>query len=179
MSATLRAFAIDIDRLRAVFGSKDAALVAAVKAKQAAAFARNRKWFGSEIEDGALTLEVALDEIVAGKITGDRSSGFQYGNATELLCVQLGEELESECLGSLTDLELETGLQTSGSPLPTPAPEDFPEIGFLTSTQVHAELAQLKADHGEDDDLAEVQGELISHLERATELGTGLVTFAS
>jgi hypothetical protein len=60
-----------------------------------------------------------------------------------------------------------------------PPPEDFPEVGFLTADQVREELARFRAAGvgGPDHESGEAGDELLAHLERAAELGVGLVTF--
>ena len=180
MSYNLQVYAVDIDRLRAAFGSSDATLVSAIKADQADEIKDNWNWFRDEIDGGAPTLDAAVEHIVAGTLPVDGPHGFQYGYAVEVLCRQLGEELELRGdLGFLAELGLETALLTSGPPLPVPPAADFPEVGFLTARQVTVELARFKATGvgGEDDEFAEAREELVGHLERAAELGVGVVAF--
>ena len=177
------AYAVDIDRIRSTFGSNDDALLRAIEQEFADEFPRNDEWFSREIRRGAPTLREALAQIVRGKITAREGieTEFQYGYAAELLCRHLGRELDNDDLIEFVDdLEIPTGITTSGPPLPIPESGDFPAIGFLTADQVRQEFASLKDEDlsHDDDDIAAAREEFRAYLQQACALGRGVVMFA-
>jgi hypothetical protein len=176
------ACAIDIDRLRSVFGSNDRAMLKALDESYGDTFLRNDEWSADRISEGAPTQREALAQIIEGKITGPDWAGFQYGYATEILCEHLGHWLEDENLiHDIEDLEIPTGLSNyNGLLFPVPEPDDFPDIRFLTAEQVREDyerLTGLDLSH-EDEELEAAREEFRSYFRQASEKGLGLVTFA-
>jgi hypothetical protein len=174
-------YGVDIDRLRSAFGSRDEAMLGEIEREFADQFRDNDRWFSDEIGRGAPSLREALAQIARGEITGGEATGFQYGYALELLCKRLGHELDNDDLIEFVDdLEIPTGLLSSGPPLPIPPPLDFPAIGFLTADQVRDEYARLEGlDLSHDDkDIEAAREEFRSYLRQASERGLGIVTFA-
>ncbi|HEU5118282.1 MAG TPA: hypothetical protein VFT74_16810, partial [Isosphaeraceae bacterium] len=158
------AYAVDIDRLRSVFGSEDAQLLQKIEAKHAKDLRRGDKTFADQIRDGAPTQGEALRQIIAGKIEGPDWAGFQYGYVLEILCKHLGTLLDNDDLiAFISDLEIPTALIESGPPLPIPRPRDFPDIGYLTADQVREEYAHLKDQDlsHEDEDIEEARNEFL------------------
>ena len=174
-------YAIDIDRLRNVFGSDDQELLQTVEKKYDKALRRSDETFQSRIRDGAPTRREALRQIVAGTISGSDSAAFQYGYALELLCKHLGRVLDNDDLiAFISDLEIPTSLIESGPPIPIPKSADFPSIGYLTAEQVREEYAPLKDQDlsHEDEEIEEAREEFLSYLRRARKNGLGIVSFA-
>jgi hypothetical protein len=133
-------YGVDIDRLRSTFGSHDETWLREVEQEFADDLRQNDGRFSDEIRRGAPTLGEALAQILRGEITGHAGTGFQYGYAVELLCKHLGHPLDNDDLIEFVDdLEIPTGVLSSGPPLPIPPPLDFPAIGFLTADQVREE----------------------------------------
>lgn len=179
MSYSTITYGVDIDRLRAVFGSDDRALLDAIEAEQAADLDENEAWFEDEIASGAPTLRQALEQIVAGAVTGPASAGFQYAYATEALCRRLGVRLEDteDSLGFLDDLGFDFRLRTSRLPLPLPLPLDFPSVGYLNTAEVVEEHARFVAAGPGGDRVSDARAELTERLKQASEQGLGLVAF--
>ena len=174
-------YGVDIARLRSTYGSQDQTLLKEMEREYADDLRQNDERFRDEIRRGAPPLREALAQIVRGKITGKQGTEFQYGYAVELLCKHLGRPLENEDLIEFVDdLEIPTGVLSSGPPLPIPPPLDFPVIGFLTAEQVREEYAQLKdQDFSHDDeDIEAAREEFRSYLRQANDQGLGIVVFA-
>jgi AcrR family transcriptional regulator len=173
------AYAVDLDRLRSVFGSKDRALFEAIVEGLADDIRERDEWSREQIERGAPSLREALSQIIRGRITGPDWAGFQYGYATELLCKHLGHPLDSAgCMGRVADLGIPTGLDGSGPPLPIPRPKYVPIIGFLTADEVGVEYRRIRdQDLSHREELAEARDEFRSFLRQASEKNLGLVTF--
>jgi hypothetical protein len=173
-----QAYAVDIDRIRSTFGSRDETLLGAVEQAFADDLRRNDEWFSGEISRGAPTLREALAQILRGQIAGRQGAEFQYGYAAELLCKHLGRPLDNDDLIELVeDLEIPTGLTDSGPPLPIPTSDAFPAVGFLTADRVRGEYARLKDQDlsHDDEDIAAAREEFRSYLRQANDLGLGIV----
>jgi hypothetical protein len=119
----------------------------------------------------------ALDDMIAGEPRHPERAMF-YVWATELLCHHLGKELERGDVAWLDDLELGTGLEDSGPPLPIPRHNDSPLLGFLTAEQVANEYERLKNENlsHEDEDVEEGRRTVFSWLREAAEQRKALVT---
>lgn len=181
MGYSAQAYAVDIDRIRSAFGSRDETLLRAIEQAFADDLRRSDEWFSGEISRGAPTLREALAQILRGKITGREGTEFQYGYAVELLCKHLGHSLDTDDgFEFVDDLELPTSLTTSGPPLPIPTLTDFPVIGFLTANQVGEEYARLKDQDlsHDDEDIAAAREEFRSYLQQANDLGLGIAMFS-
>ncbi|MBS0261489.1 MAG: hypothetical protein JSS02_05985 [Planctomycetes bacterium] len=179
MSYTLAAFAVDLGQLQAVFGSQDQSLLKSIMSEQAAEFVSNDRWFKEDLAPGQPSLREALEQIVTGQLHPVAGSGFQYGYATELLCRHLGIEIPTEELVFVSELEIDTKLLTSGPPLPTPPPDDFPEIGYLTAEQVAEEFVKFShlGEIESGDDFTPARHEYVNLLDEAKQNHLGLVTF--
>lgn len=179
MSYRLAAYAIDIDRLKAVFGSKNEKLVSMIKSCRERDFEKHDEWFTAEIESGCPTIGDALEQIVMGVITGSKEAGFQYAYATEALCQYMGMKFRTENIGFISRLGMSTGLTGSGLPFPVPEPDDFPEVGYLTAAQVVEEYPRHVAAEAERpwDEDSDAREELISMMEQVQEWNEGIVTF--
>jgi hypothetical protein len=132
--------------------------------------------------DGEPWLRSALEDLFEGQLRHPERASF-YAWATEILCDHLGERLEDDDqVGWLDDLELGTGLEDSGPPLPIPPHPDTPLIGYLTAQRVAAQYERLKdADlrHEDDESIAEAREIVRSWLRQATESGRSLVSLTN
>jgi hypothetical protein len=167
------AFAVDLDQLRAVFGSKDLELISSIESKYNKYIAEYEGHFA----EGEPWIRDALKDIVAGKIQRPERAMF-YVWATELLCHHLGRELELGDVGWLDDLEIGTGLEDSGPPLPIPRHKDTPLLGFLTAEEVVEQYERLMNEDlsHEDDDVEEARETVLSWLREAADQRKALVT---
>lgn len=76
MSYRLAAYAIDIDRLKAVFGSKNEKLVSMIKSCRERDFEQHDEYFADQIANGCPTIGDALEQIAMGVIQGRRKPDF-------------------------------------------------------------------------------------------------------
>jgi len=174
------AYAVDLDRLRSAYGSKDRAMFQAIEKREADDIRDRDEWFRDRIKRGAPSLREAVAQIIEGQINAPPWAGFQYGYALELLCKHLGHVLENrDRVSFIEHLGTPTGLTSSGPPLPISRPEDFPSIGFLTADQVGDEYLRLKDQDlsHERKDLEWAREEFRSFLRLAFERKLALVTF--
>lgn len=201
MGYSLTPYAVDLGKIKALVGSKnDRRLKQLIK----------RLGKGAEDNGGyGITWAEALRHLVLGE-PYDKNSGSKYGNTLEFLCMQFGEELLSNdnfcdvrgALGWFKELDEqleEAGVSTKllsisklaerGSPIPIPAYNDFPGIGYLTAKEVGPALDALlgakfddigdEADEDEELWLPEEFEEVRSWLETCVESKRDLVCFYS
>jgi hypothetical protein len=154
----VRAYAVDLDRLRSLVGSGDEALLATLASEHARALAEVDR-----IDAGApsvVSAAEALAALVHGRME-DGESNFKYGYALELACRQLGQELSNqhwsamhgEWFDAVEDAFTELGGKTkvsndvfwSGPPVELPFIDDFPAIGTVPAESVKPLLAELEA----------------------------------
>jgi len=168
MGYSYSVYAVDLARLKKVWGSKDPKLAAAAKKQQAERIKDNGEWFADEIASGELpSLGQAIDEIVAGKVT-KKQHGSQYGYALEVLCMHLGTRVDEEeftwfdefldpLLKQAKQPDTEKLVGRGSIPMKIPEPADFPEIGTIDTKGIAAFTKALDAieELAEDDDDAE------------------------
>jgi hypothetical protein len=179
MGYTTSFYAVDLDDLRSVIGTQDAALPAALKAEFADDIADSAAWHSDRIDDGAPTLDQALTQLLHGDAL-DAAHGFQYGYALELLCRHFGARVDDDDIGFVAQLGLQTSLNADHRlPIALPKPEDFPSINYLTRVELPEELARLEAQTRQtrDKGLAEAQRGLLEILRAVIAGGQDLVTF--
>lgn len=202
MSYAPTAFAVDLDRVRALWGSKDMKLVAKVVAKHSDEITEKNEWFEDDIAKGAPTVIDALAEIVNGKCT-QKKHGFMYAYALELACNVIGTNLyAAECLNADWFDAFGDALPAKGpikrllsakamteNPkmiVPIPKPGDFPGMGYLSADECKTIQVALKAvtldpdeDYGDftGEDLDEGLGELRGWLAKAIAKKRGLLMF--
>jgi hypothetical protein len=192
MSSTINVYAVSIDRLNQLLGSRDQAEIDAVVS--------SHKGFLATIDDiddeAEMTCAQAVAELVNGSPDKD-GPGYLYGYALEALCAYAGEELPNICgiVGASrwieeTDALLERlqvplrlmDLVYRGSPVPIPDPDDSPCIGRWPADQIPTALAALRAvDFNPlDRDAAETLEQIRGWLEAAArEPGASIVGFLS
>lgn len=142
-------FAIDINKLKGVFGSKNDKLLRQILKSQKKEIDDNDACFEEEIEDGEVpATETALRQIFYGDPQMD-AEGAMYGYALKIICQQLGEIVEGGKYGvaDVTDHPYKSLLAKSGVPIPIPEPRVFPMIGYLALDQIDAEIARATGEH--------------------------------
>jgi hypothetical protein len=171
-----RICAVDINRIRAAFGSNDQGMPEAIAERYANDILLTDEWFSLEIRHGAPTGREALAQIIAGKIGGPEWAEVQYGFATELLCKYWGHWLgQTNSMGYLVDSDIPTRLIECGPFLPIPRPYFFPNFLFLTAEQVREEWDTQVAHW--DEEVEQEWKELRNYMGKAHEKGLGIVTF--
>jgi len=193
MSYPYSAIAIDLKKVTAAFGSKDAKLEAALKKKLKSDIAENAESFEEEIAKGAPTLDRAISEIIAGTVPKKSKHGFQYGYALEKLVLHFGKRIDEDELGLGADEEIEKALKKVKLPtfakltknlvypIPIPPPADFPDISTMTPTDVAifaSALDSIKPLVEDDDDAEEVREAFRSWCTKAQKKKLGLMLFA-
>ena len=198
MSSTLTGYAVDFERLRSIYGGNDERLLDKILVQRRRDLREmNEDVFADEIRDGRLTLQQALGDIFAGKIT-DRKSGAQYHYALEQVCQTVGTWFAPSVLSGIAGgwmfetfgPVLETKwklkgvltlkeLMEKGPPIPLPEPEEFPAVGSFTPEEVDAALDKLwQVDRtGVDPEVLEGVGEIEGWLKTAQKAGVGLITY--
>lgn len=118
-------YAVDLPRLRSIFGSKDLALFEAI----------------TQSSD-ALTEEEtqALREIIMGDCRSEPASEHLYGYALKAICEHIGEMLLVGDVAAVRDHPYRSKLVASGPPVAIPyTGQDFPEIGYLSQEDLAEE----------------------------------------
>lgn len=152
MGAIVSAYLVDLNQLRAVYGSRDTALLRDVETRFANELA---EWeaTASSVKPASSrpTVREALREIVEGEIPTE-GDGSPYGYALDLLCQYLGTSLPNEELGDLQSegiaaLESVERLHDLSDgwrpPLPLPYPRDVLGITYITVEEARAALDRL------------------------------------
>jgi hypothetical protein len=105
------------------------------------------QWEVSKENSDEFPLEEAISDLIKGVFTQkDEDNTFQYGYALERLCLTIGTHLgtlEGELL--LRHLKLKSPLSRKKNPVKLPKSDDVPEISFLSSEDVRAELARVNS----------------------------------
>ncbi len=201
MSYAPSAYVVDLDALRAMFGSQDPKLAAKIVKRHASDVADKNAWFADDIANGAPDLAMALTELIAGKCM-KKQHGFQYAYALELACKQLGtclyaaESINADFLDALQAAlpkgavkKLLTAKHVTENPkriVPIPRPNDFPGMGYFEPAECVAILAVLKSVKLDPDerygkfkgeDLIEGLAELRGWFQKAVAKKRGLMVF--
>jgi|SRR5215469_10420136 len=160
-------FALDINELKAVFGSRNDALLGDILKSQKEDIEHIDALFEDEIEDGEVvpTTETALRQIVYGDPQMD-AEGAVYGYALKIVCRHLGQVVSGGeyGVGDVSAHPYESILAKSGVPIPIPEPSDFPMIGYLAFDQLDDEIRRATAKH---EKTASDSTELMSIMRRA------------
>jgi hypothetical protein len=173
VSYVLVPYLIDLAKLRSAVGSKDLALVEAIRKTDPEKF---------DLRDDDLTLGDALSQLVMGEKLG-RKATHQYGYALIRLCEHLGQRLDADewsgvRLAALQDSGV-AALMQSGPPVKLPKNPDVPLVGFLERAQV-AEMVSKMGDEGlthDDEDLQELLTEFEGWLRAAVKAKRDIVLF--
>jgi hypothetical protein len=199
MGTYLWSYAVDLARLRQVFGSKDRAL--ARRTIKNARVEDNASWFADEIEAGAPPLDRAISEIIDGKLTAKKYA-FQYVYALERLCGTIGKCVGDELkVGGWIEEHLDPlldkvkakdfchlmHLHAAALPMRIPAAKDFPFCSSMTVDEVnraHGAFKRLELrlkteplDREMKEGIDYVMNEMRERLGGATRRRSGLVNF--
>lgn len=136
-------FCVDLDRLRALHGSGDEALLEEIIASKGEALEDNDAFFEDEIEEGDCPDSVtALRDILSAKTRPEGAEGV-YAYTLGILCDHLGQVIGDEVY-AVRDHPYRSQLVRSGPPIPIPYDRaDFPEIGHLALADIPAEIARI------------------------------------
>ena len=142
MALNGQAYAVDLERLRAAFGSKDKQLLKTMLERVAESY-----YFPEDEDDGVEDQQRAITDIIEGDCRAPRDRRPLYGYAVEDLCLYFGEVIpipfdEIE-IGDPGDLDIESRLLSGELPIPVPKWGDTPYVRFLTPEQVPEELDRL------------------------------------
>jgi hypothetical protein len=137
-------YGVDLDRLRAVYGSQDEKLLVEVLQAQAEALENNDAFFETMGEVGeSPRSRDAVRAIFAGSIPHGEAAAPIYGYVLKILCEHLGKLIGDE-VAAVRDHPYRSRLLDSGPPLPIPYNgEDFPEIGYLSQADILAEIQRI------------------------------------
>ena len=173
MSSSINVYAVPLERLSRVIGSRDQGLIDAI--------AESHEDFLSSIDDIDDEAETTCADAVADLINGETSDdapGYLYGYALEAICSHVGEELPNiSAISRASDwieevdriLERKriparlSGLVYGGSPVPIPEPDDYPFIGQWTPAEILAAATAFQTadltdlDHATADTLQQVR----------------------
>jgi len=140
-------YGVDLDKLKAIYGSKDENLLADLLRAQAQELKDNDKYFEEEIEGGGFpATKQALREIVVGAFGTYEGAEAIYGYALKIICGHIGHRVGADDVANVADHPYASQLVASGPPIPIPYDEtDFPEIGFLSRTQISEEINRIDA----------------------------------
>jgi hypothetical protein len=138
-------YGLDLERLKALFGSNDQGFVAEVLSVRRQDFESNDDFFGVGTGEGGYpSSETALREMVGGTVTHPHAEAL-YGYVLKIICEHLGRRI-GEDVYAIRDHPYQSQLLHSGPPIRIPYDEsDFPEIGYLALADIPAEIARLDA----------------------------------
>jgi hypothetical protein len=138
-------YGVDLDRLKAIYGSRDEKLIAELLKAQAKGIKDNDEWFEDEIRDeGFPTTKQALREIVLGTFGTYEGGEAMYGYALKIICEHIGHRVGADDVAEVAAHPYESQLVISGPPIPIPYDNsDFPEIGFLSLAQIPDEINRI------------------------------------
>jgi hypothetical protein len=177
------AYAVDLGRLRAAFGSRDSELLGRIVGDAAKAI---ESFDLQEGEPPSFSMRQAITDLIDGEFRAPERSRFLYGYAIEILCEYFGEVIpvpddEFDEIGDPDDLEIDTPLLNGELPLPVPAWGDTPYVRFLTAEQVAEEYQRLsEADLSHDNpSIEEGRQALVYQLKWALDRGRAFVTVAN
>ncbi|MDB5340441.1 MAG: hypothetical protein JWN70_6060 [Planctomycetaceae bacterium] len=140
-------YGVDLDRLKAIYGSGDEKLLAEVIQKSGEELEGNDGLFEDEIEAGDCpNSETALRNIFAGKIEASEENAALYGYVLKILCEHLGTSIGEDDVAVVRDHPYQSKLVANGPPLPIPYDStDFPEIGYLSLQEIPEEIKRIDA----------------------------------
>lgn len=109
-------YAVDLNRIRSVFGSKDLTLFEHIKEQC------------DSLEDDELD---ALRRIIMGECQNEPNTEHLYGYALKAICDHIGEMVGGD-VAAVRDHPYKSKLVANGPPIEIPyTRSDFPEIGYL------------------------------------------------
>ena len=138
-------YGLDLDKLKALFGSNDSNLTAEILRVRK----RDVKDINDQFEENQedfLKCEHALREIVAGSFGQHEHAEAMYGYALQIICEHIGRRIGGDDVATVEDHPYASQLVAAGPPISIPYnKEDFPEIGFLSLEQIPDEIKRIDA----------------------------------
>lgn len=126
MSYSHMFYAVDLQRLRSIPGSKDDSLFNDILAN------------GDSLDDED---QDALKHIIAGECDNEPGTEYHYGYALKAICEHIGQMVGAEEVAAVRDHPYKSKLVANGPPIGIPYTQsDFPEIGYLAHSELEAEL---------------------------------------
>jgi hypothetical protein len=177
MALNGQAYAVDLDRMRAAFGSKDERLLRSI------AVLTEEISDEGEVASTAYSPQDAMADIIAGECRAPEDRRHLYGYAVEDLCHHFGEVIPIpddegfDEIGDPDDLEIEPRIFSDEMPIPVPAWDDTPYVRFLDASKVADTVARLCGDdlsHA-DPGIAEGRRILLCQLKWALDRGRAFV----
>jgi hypothetical protein len=171
MSVGLNVYAVSLERLKQIVGSRDQAMIDAI--------VEGHEDFLSSIDDICKDAELTCVDVVAELINGELSENtlcYLYGYAFEAICSHVAEELPNICpISGASDWIEEVDallegkdipirlneLVFGGSPVPIPEPDDYPSIGKWTAAELAAARVAFEAT-----DLTDVEPDMAETLQQ-------------
>jgi hypothetical protein len=139
-------YGLDLDRLKAIFGSKDGNFTTEILKARKRDFKDWNEQFEDDEGEDYLKSEQALREIVAGSFGEHEHAEAMYGYTLQIICEHIGQRVGGDDVFSVADHPYASRLAASGPPIPIPYDKsDFPEIGFLSLAQIPDEIKQIDA----------------------------------
>lgn len=139
-------YGVDLDRLKAIYGSKDDKLLTELIKVRAQEIKDNDDWFEDEIkDDGFPTTKQALREIIAGSFGTYEFGEAMFGYALQILCEHIGQRVGADDVADVSAHSYASQLVASGPPVSIPYDKDGPEIGFLSLAQIPEEINRIDA----------------------------------
>lgn len=139
-------YGVDLDRLKAIYGSKDDKLLTELLKVRAQDIKDNDEWFEDEIKDeGFPTTKQALRELIAGSFGNHEGGKAMFGYALKILCEHIGQRIGADDVADVSVHPYASQLVASGPPVPIPHDKDGPEIGFLSLAQIPEEINRIDA----------------------------------
>ena len=137
-------YGLDLARLQSTFGCRDEVFLEEVLEKQAEELADVDEFVGGDLDELEMpTAENALREIFAGSIGDYTNAAPMFGYVLKILCTHLGQPIGTD-VACVRDHPFKSQLVAAGPPIPIPYDKtDFPEIGYLSLTEIPAEIARL------------------------------------
>lgn len=200
MSYNVIPIAVDLQKLTAAVGGKDASLLSTLQADFADECAGldeddENYYDADEGEPPVATAAEVLRHLLMGEPQDDRVA-FKYGYALVWLCARLGRGLSNREWSSLrwdwitqTDEALDAAgvpaslfrvgrqLLCRGAPVSIPRIDDFPSIGYLRRDEIPAVRTALAAVSIGDTEVRSSIEELLGWLQTCTDSGCDLVCY--
>ena len=159
MSYGVMAYAVDIEKVRALCGSGDNQTRRAICGRFRADISRSNGWFDLSDDRGAPNLFTAVEHLVMG---GDKPlDGYLYGYAFKYVVEFMGRMLDNNpfypCPSTYLTDTVDPALKATGAtltmfdlifggaPVDFPRPDDFPTIGYWSADDVAAAEPHLRA----------------------------------
>ena len=179
MSYSHSLWGVNLTTLTSIHGSMKESIVDEIVSSLDEELEDNDAFFEDEIEDGDCpTTETALRQIAQG---GDfvADAPAMYGYALQILCQHIGRSIDHDEIAAVRDHPYESALTASGPPIAIPYDKsDFPEIGFIDSSDIAKEIAAIDTSpRPSDQDLADDVAAYRAALQDALDNNLSVVSF--